>query len=176
MAMATVATTSYTDATVANGTTYYYEVSATNAAGEGVNSSEVTAAPVAYVPVYESFNYSLGALASGTANTGSGLTGNWTVGNGAIVSGLTYTGLPAGNMALSTTGSRDQVSLTSPLSSGTKYVSFLFNQLGNNGGNLNGLVLYGSGSTSLIIGMTAPYSGTAGCLGLGSGSLKLLIM
>ena len=166
--VATVATTSYTDATVANGTTYYYEVSATNAAGEGVNSSEVTAAPVAYVPVYESFNYSLGALASGTANTGSGLTGNWTVGNGAIVSGLTYTGLPAGNMALSTTGSRDQVSLTSPLSSGTKYVSFLFNQLGNNGGNLNGLVLYGSGSTSLIIGMTAPYSGTAGCLGLGS--------
>ena len=166
--IATASTASYTDASVANGTTYYYEVSATNSAGEGANSSEVSASPVAYVPVYESFNYSLGTFATGTANTGTGLTGNWTVGNGSIVSGLTYTGLPSGNKAISTSGSRDQVSLASPLSSGTKYISFLFNQLGNNGGNLNGLVLYGSGSTSLIIGMTAPYSGTAGCLGLGS--------
>jgi hypothetical protein len=110
----------------------------------------------------------LGSFATGTANTGSGLTGNWTVGNGTIISGLTYANLPSGNKAISTTGSRDQVSLTSPLSTGTKYISFLFNQLGNNGGNLNGLVLFGSGSTSLIIGLTAPYSGTAGSLGLGS--------
>ena len=166
--IATANTASYTDASVANGTTYYYEVSATNAAGEGVNSTEVSAAPVAYVPVYESFNYSLGTFATGTANTGTGLTGNWTVGNGSIVSGLTYAGLPSGNKAISTTGSRDQAALASPLSSGTKYISFLFNQLGNNGGNLNGLVLFGSGSTSLIIGMTATYSASAGCLGLGS--------
>jgi len=166
--LATLGTTSYTDSTVANGTTYFYEVSATNSAGEGVNSSEVSASPVAYVPVYESFNYPLGSFATGTANTASGLTGNWTVGNGTIVSGLTYPGLPSGHNALSTTGSRDQVSLASPLSTGTKYISFLFNQLGNNGGNLNGVVLFGSGSSSLVIGLTAPYSGTAGCLGLGS--------
>jgi len=166
--IASAGTTSYTDSTVANGTTYFYEVSATNSAGQSANSSEVSASPVAFVNAYESFNYSLGSFADGTANTGTGLTGNWTVGNGTIVSGLTYTGLSSGHNAISTTGSRNQVSLSSPLSTGTKYVSFLFNQLGNNGGNLNGLVLYGSGATSLIVGITAPYSGSAGSLGLGS--------
>lgn len=168
VAIATTGGTSYTDLSVANGTVYYYKVSATNSVGEGANSAEVTAAPVAYVPVYERFNYSLGSFPTATPNTGSGLTGNWTVGNGTIVSGLTYANLPTGNNAISTTGSRNQVSLTSPLSTGTKYVSFLFNQLGNNGGNLNGLVLFGNGATSLIVGLTAPFSGTAGSLGLGS--------
>ncbi len=166
--IAVAGTTSFTDLTVANGTTYFYEVSATNSAGQSANSSEVSASPVAFVNAYESFNYGLGSFATGSANTGNGLTGNWTVGNGTIVSGLTYPGLSASHNAISTTGSRDQVSLTSPLSTGTKYVSFLFNQLGNNGANLNGLVLFGSGSSSLIVGITAAYSGTAGSLGLGS--------
>jgi len=168
VAIASAGSTSYTDNTVVNGTTYYYQVSATNTVGEGPNSSEVSALPLAYVPVYESFNYSLGSLPTGTAATGAGLSGNWTVGNGTIVAGLAYPSLPVGNKAISTTGSRNVVSLTSPLSGGTKYVSFLFNQLGNNGGNLNGLFLAGSGATSLIVGLTAPYSGTAGSLGLGS--------
>ena len=166
--IANVGTTGYTDLTAANGTTYYYEVSATNSVGEGANSLEVSGSPVAFMKAYESFNYSLGSFSNSTPATGAGLTGNWTVGSGTIVSGLTYANLPSGNKAISTTGGRDQVTLASPLSTGTKYVSFLFNQLGNNGGNLNGFVLFGSGATSLIIGLTAPYSATAGSLGLGS--------
>src|SRR5207253_3373559 len=37
--------TTYTDATVTNGVTYYYQVSATNAIGEGPRSSEVSVTP-----------------------------------------------------------------------------------------------------------------------------------
>jgi hypothetical protein len=48
------------------------------------------------------------------------------------------------------------------------YISFLYNQAGNNGGNINGLYLSGSGATSLYVGLTAPWSGTAGELGLGT--------
>jgi beta-lactamase superfamily II metal-dependent hydrolase/fibronectin type 3 domain-containing protein len=42
-------TTSYSDSTAVNNTTYFYVVSATNAAGEGPNSSEVSATPTAPV-------------------------------------------------------------------------------------------------------------------------------
>ena len=42
--------TSFTDSSVSNGTTYYYVVSATNALGEGPDSSEVSAMPEAPEP------------------------------------------------------------------------------------------------------------------------------
>ena len=44
--LATPSVTSYTDSAVANGTTYYYVVSATNSSGTSSNSSQVSATPV----------------------------------------------------------------------------------------------------------------------------------
>lgn len=43
--VASPTTTTYTDTTVSNGTTYYYVVSAASTAGEGPNSTEVSASP-----------------------------------------------------------------------------------------------------------------------------------
>lgn len=42
-----IAGTGYNDGSVSNGTTYYYVVSASNAGGEGANSSQASATPVA---------------------------------------------------------------------------------------------------------------------------------
>ncbi len=164
----TTATTGYTDGTAANGTPYYYVVQAVNAAGTGAKSSEVTATPAAVVIVYEPFNYST-AINNGDPTTASGFTGNWTVnGTASIVAGLTYPGLPTANSALSQNGGRDQVSLNTPLSSGTKFISFLFNQPADNGANYNGIFLPGSGATSLFAGYVFAGTGTGGTYGLGS--------
>ena len=46
-----ITSTSYVDSTAANGTTYYYVVSAVNSIGESVNSSEVSATPQPAPPV-----------------------------------------------------------------------------------------------------------------------------
>ena len=48
-----IATTSYADQSAANGTTYYYKVSATNAVGEGPLSNEAGATPTDLVPPVE---------------------------------------------------------------------------------------------------------------------------
>ena len=120
---------------------------------------------------YEPFNYPSGAFVTGTASTGTGFAGDWTLsGQATIINGMSYPSLPTGNNAFqqSPAGQRDTVSLASPLSSGTVYFSFLYNQAGNNGGNANGLFLTGSGATSLYVGLTSPWSGTAGELGLGT--------
>jgi hypothetical protein len=125
----------------------------------------------AQLTAYEPFNYPTGAFLNGTASTGTGFTGNWTLsGSATIIGGLTYPSLPTTDNAFqqSPAGQRDSVSLAAPLSSGTVYISFLYNQAGNNGGNANGLYLSGSGATSLYVGLTAPWSGTAGELGLGT--------
>ena len=45
--IASPTTTSYTDTTAVNGTTYYYVVSAVNASGESANSAQVSATPIA---------------------------------------------------------------------------------------------------------------------------------
>jgi len=161
-------TTSYIDSTAINGTTYYYVVSAVNATGEGANSSQVSATPAAFVNVYEPFNYS--SIANGTAANGSGESGTWTVGATApsIVTGLTYTGLPVANSAISSTGNRQSVNFTSSLSSGTKWISFLFkNSTGNAGDNRYG-VYFPNGGTGLFFGYVGAYSGSQGNLGLAS--------
>jgi hypothetical protein len=44
-------TTTYTDSTVSNGTTYYYQVAAVNAVDSGPRSNERSAAPTSLVPV-----------------------------------------------------------------------------------------------------------------------------
>ena len=50
--------TAFTDSPLVNGTTYYYAVSAANAAGEGANSGEIAATPVNQVPVANAQSFS----------------------------------------------------------------------------------------------------------------------
>jgi hypothetical protein len=125
----------------------------------------------AQLAAYEPFNYPTGAFASGTASTGTGFAGAWTLsGPATMVGDLTYPSLPTAHNAFqqSPAGQRDTVSLSTPLSSGTIYISFLYNQAGDNGGNANGLYFPGNDTTSLYVGLTAPWSPTAGELGLGT--------
>ena len=149
----TAPTVAYTDLTAAKFTQYFYVVSAVNANGESSDSSEANATPLGtYGPVaYEPFNYSLGALANGTASTGTGFSGNWTVsGGGTIVAGLTYIGLTVANNALDSSGATHQYeSLTSPQGSGSVWVSVLFQQNGDNGGNRDGFVMADAGGNGV---------------------------
>ena len=163
-------TTSYTDTTAVNGTTYYYVVSAVNAIGEGAQSTETDAAPTAFSGVYEPFDYPAGSLSDGTAATGIGLSGNWTCGTaGTVVSGLSYPDLPVVDNALSSSGGRQFATLASPLSSGTKWISFLYKiGAGDPGATING-VYFPNGGTGLWFGFgLSPYSASQGQLGLGS--------
>jgi len=114
-----------------------------NAATSSVVNITVTNAPIPAFGAYEPFNYSPGALASGTASTGAGFAGNWTCGaNGAIVSGLTYPNLAVADNALQSSSSYQLESLaTVPSGIATVWVSFIFNQIGDNGGNRDGFVL-----------------------------------
>ncbi|MGC9450375.1 MAG: fibronectin type III domain-containing protein [Oceanipulchritudo sp.] len=164
-------TTSYTDTTAVNGTPYYYVVSAVNAAGEGANSAEADATPNVFTGIYEPFDYPVESpLLNGTSATADGFT-SWTCGTaGWILPGLTYSGLPVANNAMrSSAGSRQFVGLADPLSTGTKWISFLFKtSVGNSGANING-VYFPNGGTGLFFGMGLnPYSATQGYLGLGS--------
>ncbi len=122
----------------------------------------------ASLSAYEPFNYTT-SIPSGTASTATGFSGNWTCGTTpTIATGMTYPDLPVVNGALSSTSGRQFVSLAAPLGSGTKWVSFLFSQAGNNGGNHCG-VFFPNGGTGLFFGFgLAPFSGTQGGLGLGS--------
>jgi len=124
----------------------------------------------AAVTAYEPFAYTT-SIPNGTASTASGFTGNWTCGTTpSIAAGMTYTDLPtaSGSFISVGTGGRQFVSLSNPLSSGTKWISFLFNQTGNNGADICG-VYFANGGTGLFFGYgLAPISGTQGKLGLGS--------
>ena len=117
---------------------------------------------------YEPFNYTT-SIPNATPSTATGFTGNWTCGTTpSITTGLTYAGLPTANGSFSSTSGRQSVTFASSLASGTKWISFLFNQTGNNGGNHCG-VYFPNGGTGLFFGYgLAPFSGTQGGLGLGS--------
>ncbi|HWD91526.1 MAG TPA: Ig-like domain-containing protein [Verrucomicrobiae bacterium] len=101
----------------------------------------VTNAAVAPFGAYEPFNYT--SLSSGTPVTGTGFTGTWSCGAaGTIVTGLTYPGLATANNALQSSSFYQLESLaTVPSGAGNVWVSFIFNQSGDNGGNRDGFVL-----------------------------------
>ncbi len=105
----------------------------------------------ASLTAYEPFNYTT-SIPNGTASTASGFSGNWACGTTpAIATGLAYTDLPTANGSFNSTSGRQMVNFASPLSSGTKWISFLFNQTGNNGGNHCG-VYFPNGGTGLFFG------------------------
>src|SRR6478736_4165285 len=137
-------------------------------AGVALCLTDLTTASYASLIAYEPFNYTT-SIPNGAASTGNGFTGNWTCGTApTIAAGMTYTDLTVANGALNSTFGRQFISFTSPLGSGTKWVSFLFSQAGNNGGNNCGLY-FPNGGTGLFFGYgLAPVSGTQGGLGLGS--------
>lgn len=170
----TAPTVAYVDSTAVKFTQYYYVVSAVNAYGESANSSpEATATPTgAYGPTaYEPFNYTAGAFANNTPSTAVGFTGNWSIPTGAtIASGRTYPGLPTTSNAYqhNASGSQNTVNFASPLSSGTKYISFLIKNSGNSGGDTVGVFLKGNNATSLFAGFRAGFTGTETLFGLGT--------
>ena len=167
-----VTATGYTDPSAVKFTTYYYEVSAVNGDGESANSSEVSATALgSFGPdAYEPFNYPLGTLANNTPTTAAGFTGNWTVsGSPTITTGLTYSNLPTSGNAYQHSAAITQTweSLATPLSSGTKYISFLMQGSGNSGGDTVGLFFKGNNPTSLFAGFYSPYSANQTGFGLG---------
>ena len=111
----------------------------------------LTTTSYASLSAYEPFNYAT-SIPDGTASTATGFAGNWTCGTmPSVVAGLTYAALPTANNSLSSTNGRQSVSFASPLASGTKWISYLFNMAGNNGGNICG-VYFPNGGTGLFFG------------------------
>jgi len=170
----TAPTVAYTDSTAVKFTQYFYVVSAVSGNGEGANSSpQATATPLgAYGPSdYEPFNYALGNLANNTPSTGIGFTGNWTVSAFPnIVAGLTYSNLPTTANAYqhAAAGAQTTENFATPLSSGTKYISFLFKGSGNSGGDTVGVFFKGNNASSLFAGFRVPDTAVTTGFGLGT--------
>lgn len=144
-----VTDTSFTDTTVTVGTTYFYTVSAVNGSGEGADSAEVSGTAPGAPLAYEPFNYSV--LTNGSATTATGFSGNWMITNGAaLVDGLTYPNLYTSNSALQVTSGNQYENLSVPLFSGTIYVSFLYSQSGDFGGNRGGFQLLNQNGNGLM--------------------------
>jgi fibronectin type 3 domain-containing protein len=144
-----VAGTNFTDTTVTVGTTYFYTISALNGDGEGADSAEVSGAAPGTPLAYEPFNYSV--LTNGSVTTGSGFAGTWMITNGAaLVDGLTYPNLYTSNSALQVSTGNQYENLSVPLFSGTVYVSFLYSQNGDFGGNRGGFQLLNNNGNGIM--------------------------
>jgi len=126
----------------------------------------------AAVTAYEPFDYAAGTLANGTASTASGFTGNWTVSAfpQIVNTMLTYPGLTPVNRAYqhAAAGAQTTVGLASSLSSGTKYISYLFMGSGNSGGDTVGVFFKGNNATSLFCGFRTPDGASTTGFGLGT--------
>jgi len=112
--LAALASTSYTDTSLTNGTTYYYVVSATNSAGESANSTQVSATPVASVAIPATPT----GLSSNPGNAQASLT--WSASSGATsyhVKRATTSGGPYTQVGAPTSTSYNDTSLTN----GTTY-------------------------------------------------------
>jgi fibronectin type 3 domain-containing protein len=92
--------TSWTDGTAANGTTYYYKVSAVNSVGEGAKSNEMSASPTApTVPGAPALN----TAAAGNASVALSWSAPTSNGGAAVSNYKVYRGTSAGGESLLTT-------------------------------------------------------------------------
>ena len=120
---------------------------------------------------YEPYNYTLGTTpgaASGTPTqtSGGGFFGPYN-GNGfqTTVAGLAYSGLMTANNALEIQGGYIGENVSSPVSSGTVYISFLINLPTSPSTILSGLEM-NTGGNGMFVGITAPNGSTQGYLGV----------
>jgi hypothetical protein len=107
----------------------------------------------------DQFNYS--SITNGLASTGSGF-GTWTTSGGAPTTqtGLTYSTLPtAFSSAKAGYAGKTTTNLLSPISTGTVWISFLIQGVGDLGADPNGVLLTGT-TQSIFVGFGAGFSGT----------------
>jgi hypothetical protein len=139
---------------------------------------------------YEPFNYSGSQINNGTTvpsgtptqTTGGGwVAGTWScapAAGGALTwntAGLTYPGLPTANGSISTLGANYLYEkIASAPTAGSVWVSFLFKQSGDNGGNRNGIILENSSGMGVMFAYHQ-YSGSQGypCLMAMSGTVSV---
>ena len=151
-----------------------------------IGATAVQASLIAYEP----FNYSGSQINNGTPvpsgtptqTTGGGwVAGNWSCApapGGALTwsaAGMSYPGLPTASGSISTLGANylyEQIA--SAPTSGSVWVSFLFQQAGDNGGTRNGIILENSSGTGIMFAYHQ-YSGSQGfpCLMAMSGTVSV---
>jgi hypothetical protein len=112
---------------------------------------------------YDSFDYPTGNIYSGAVPDGSGWTNTWSGGAATINSyGLTYPGLPTANLSMVNLGVNSFINhIASAPNSGSVWVSFLFVQASDAGGNRNGIILEDSTGAGIMFSYQQ-YSGSQG--------------
>jgi fibronectin type 3 domain-containing protein len=115
--IASPTTTSYTDTTAVNGTTYYYVVSAVNSSGESANSSQVSATPTAgSVPTAPT-----GLTATVPSGRGGRINLSWTASTGATSYNVKQATVSGGPYTTIATGVTTTTYNNSGLTTGTTY-------------------------------------------------------